>query len=713
VDEATTIAERVPAEATVEIAAVLFSSPDGEFAIVRGPTPEGEEVVIKGALGHLGVGETITVEGRWQHHPAHGPSLVAERVRIEPPTTDRALLGYLCSIRHVGPSGAASLLQRHGEAVIEVIDRNPRSRLLEVPGIGRARIEGAVESWEERKALRAVRLFLESHGVSASVAARIYRAFGAGSIERLERDPYAITELDGVGFRTADALAQALGIPPDAPERLDAGVLFALSEAELDGHCFLPARELCRRAGELLGASVDERLEALVARGRIICEGEALYDAAMHRIEGRLAAHVQRLAGQQPAFRLRSPDRPRAGVFVPSDAQWAGLAAALEHRISILTGGPGTGKSSAMRALVGLLRADRKTVRLCAPTGKAARRLAELTGASATTIHRLLEWQPGEGFARNERNPLEGVDLLIVDEASMLGVRLATALLGAVGEHTHVLLVGDSDQLAPVGPGKVLEDLIASGAVPVTALREIFRQAARSLIVRAAHAINRGVRPLTEPEPDTERDFFLIAKQRPEEIFEEVVSLAAERLPAHYGLDPRSEIQVLAPMHRGVVGIDALNVALRARLNDDGRPVAGTPFRVGDKLIQTRNDHEHEFMNGEHGVVLDHDAAAGHLLLATDDGRVLRLRGAALETLRLAYAISIHKAQGSQAPAIVAPLFRGHQIMLTRNLIYTAVTRAERLCVLVGQPSALDLALRRRDARRRHTRLAQRVRVQA
>jgi exodeoxyribonuclease V alpha subunit len=295
--------------------------------------------------------------------------------------------------------------------------------------------------------------------------------------------------------------------------------------------------------------------------------------------------------------------------------------------------------------------------------------------------------------------------VLIVDEASMLGVRLAEALFAAVGPRTHVLLVGDSDQLAPVGPGRVLEDLIASGAVAVTALTEVFRQAARSLIVRAAHAINDGRMP-PPGGSDTVRDFFMVRRHSPDEIFAEVVSLASERLAEHYGLDPRVDVQVLAPMRRGTVGIDALNVELRGRLNPAGEPIPGTPLRIGDRVIQTRNDHDHELMNGEVGVVLHHDPEADRVLLATDDGRRLALPLGALETLRLAYAISIHKSQGSQAPAVVVALARAHTIMLTRNLLYTAVTRAERVCVLVGEPAALEIALARRDARRRHTRLA-------
>jgi exodeoxyribonuclease V alpha subunit len=386
------------------------------------------------------------------------------------------------------------------------------------------------------------------------------------------------------------------------------------------------------------------------------------------------------------------------------------VQAVLDHRLAILTGGPGPGKTAVMRVLVELLHAERRTVRLCAPTGKAARRLAETTGAQATTIHRLLEFVPGEGFTRGPEDPIPGTDVLIVDEASMLSVRLAEALLGAVGPRTHVLLVGDVDQLAPVGPGRVLDDLIESGRVPVVRLTQVFRQAARSLIIRAAHAVNEGKPPPTVAGPGDVRDFFVVARTGPDAIRNEVISLASERLPAHYGLDARAEVLVVAPMHRGPAGIDALNEQLRARLNPDGTPIPGTPLRVFDKVLQTKNNHERELMNGEMGVLEHHDAERDRVLLACDDGRRLMLSVAELDTMRLAHAVSIHKAQGSQAPAVVVVLHRGHQLMLTRNLVYTAITRAERVCVVVGEPAALHVALGRRDAHARHTRLSELVR---
>ena len=424
-------------------------------------------------------------------------------------------------------------------------------------------------------------------------------------------------------------------------------------------------------------------------------------EARLHAVEQRLARHVRRLLDDEPALRLDEAQRPASGPFLPSDDQWRGVTQALEHRLSILTGGPGTGKSATMRTLVDLLKANRRSARLCAPTGKAARRLGELTGVEATTIHRLLEWAPDGGFTRDADEPIEGCDMLIVDEASMLSVHLAEALLAAVGPETHVLLVGDVDQLAPVGPGRVLEDLLEldpPASVPSTRLTEVFRQAARSLIVRAAHAINAGELPDALPGADDVRDFFLITRDGPAAIFAEVCDLAAARLPAHYGLDPAADVQVLAPMHKGPLGIDALNAELRARLNPEGATIAGSGLRVGDKVMQTRNSYEHDLFNGERGVLVHHDAERDRVLFAGEDGRRVSLPVDALDTLRLAYAATVHKAQGSQARAIVVPVFRGHQIMLTRNLVYTAVTRAQEVCVVVGERAALALAV---DARTR------------
>ncbi|MCW3041627.1 MAG: ATP-dependent RecD-like helicase [Solirubrobacterales bacterium] len=700
-------------ELTAEIVTSRWRAEDGDFAILGVLTEDGEEVTVKGPIGHVQIGENATLGGAWKRHAKHGWQFVVDRVVIAEPVGDAALIAYLSAIKHVGPRGAAWLVEQHGDEVLSVIDSDPERKLRQVPGIGPAKLGAAVRSWESQGALRAVRLFLERHGVPAAVAARIYRTLGNDAIGQLQEDPYSLTQVDGIGFATADALAQALGVGADSPGRLDAGVVHVLNQAELDGHCFLPRGELLSRARRLLGgdgAAVEARLAHLAAGGRVMLEEDRVAEASMYAVERALARKVADLLAEEPAFDLGEVDRPVGGAFVPTDAQWAVVDRVLKGRLSILTGGPGTGKTASMGTVVDVLRANKRTVRLCAPTGKAARRLTETTGVDATTIHRLLEWVPGEGFTRDREHPVDGADVLIVDEASMLSVRLAASLLDAVGPRTHVLLVGDVDQLAPVGPGRVLEDLIDSGAVPTTRLVEIFRQAARSMIVRAAHAINHGEYPPTTPGEDDIHDFFLISRDGGESIFAEIVELAAVRLPAHYGLERHTDVQVLAPMHKGPVGIDAFNGALRDRLNPDGGTVTGTPFRVGDRVIQTKNDHEHELMNGELAVIVAYDDDRDAAVLACDDGRTLRLPVKDCGTLRLGHAISIHKSQGSQMPVVVVPLFRGHHVMLTRNLVYTALTRAERAAVFVGDLGALSMALGRRDAGKRFTRLAALVR---
>jgi exodeoxyribonuclease V alpha subunit len=697
-------------ELALEVAAVRWRLPDGDFAVLVGLTDEGEEVTVTGALADVQAGEVIEVRGGFRKHAKHGWQFAAEGVRVREPVGEDALLAYLGAVKHVGERSARWLLDAHGPDVLSVIDADPHGRLIEAPGIGKARIGRAVESWREQGGLRALRLFLDGHGVPAAVAARVYRAFGAGSVELLQADPYALTRLDGIGFATADALAQALGVPPDHPGRLDAGVMHALALAEDDGHCHLPRAELEERARRLLGTDASDRIDGLAAAGRLEIDDEArVAEAALAAIERRLAARARALACEEPLLKLRDETRATTGHFVPTDDQWAAVTRALRSRLSILTGGPGVGKTASMRALVELVRANKRSVRLCAPTGKAARRLAELTGAEATTIHRLLEYVPGEGFGRDAGNPIDGCDMLIVDEASMLSLRLAEPLLDAVGPRTHVLLVGDVDQLAPVGPGRVLDDLIASEAIPVTRLTQIFRQAARSLIVRAAHAINHGEAPPTVPSEDGLRDFFLIERAGASAVFEEVVSLATERLPRHYELDPAADIQVLAPMYKGPVGIDALNAELRGRLNPDGPAIPGTAFRLHDKVIQTKNSHEFGVMNGETGVLVHHDDDRDRVLLATDDGRRVSLPVNELATFKLGFASSVHKAQGSQWRAVVVVLARAHHLMLTRNLVYTGLTRASELLVLVAEPGAVVTAARRIEARARHTRLAELV----
>jgi exodeoxyribonuclease V alpha subunit len=700
-----------PASLAAEIVAVRWRADDGGFAVLAAIGDDGEEVTLTGPIAHLHEGDTVEVQGAWREHPRFGRQLHVEHLQVGA-ASPAALITLLSSVKHVGPRGAEWLLARHGDEVLGIVDRDPGARLLEVPGIGKAKLKPAVASWQQHAGGRALALLLAEHGVPAAVAARVHKALGGGALALLQQDPYALAKVDGIAFATADAVARALGMPADAPERIHAALTHTLRASEQDGHCFLARDELLPRAARLLELPI-EVVDGHVEDAELVLDGERVLDPRMDRTERRLAERVRDLVSAPPTLDVEVPADPPEGDHAPTVKQWAAVHAAAEHRLSILTGLPGTGKTATMRALVDLLREQQRTVRLCAPTGKAARRLSEATGgAEATTIHRLLEWVPGEGFARDADDPLTGVDLLVVDEASMLDVRLAAALLEAVGPRTHVLLVGDVDQLAPVGPGRVLEDLIASGTAPATRLTEVFRQAARSLIIRAAHRVNRGEAPLDPaqpPGPDDVRDFFFVERPSAAEVFAEVVSLATTRLPEHYDLDPVADLQVLVPMHKGPAGIDAFNTTLREQLNPSGRDVKGTPFRLGDRIMQTRNNHERSFYNGEIAVVAANDPDRGTLTLVGDDGRRLTLDTQETATLRLAYACSVHKMQGSQAPAIVIALARGHAPMLTRNLVYTAITRSQTACVIVAEHGALPTALSRVDASRRNTRLVELV----
>ncbi|WP_445150532.1 SF1B family DNA helicase RecD2 [Baekduia sp. Peel2402] len=700
-----------PASLAAEIVAVRWRADDGGFAVLVG-VPEGgdEEFVLTGPIAHLHEGDSVDLTGTWREHPKFGRQLHVEQVKVGAPTSTDALTTLLESVKHVGPKGAEWLLERHGSEVLEIVDRDPGTRLREVPGIGKAKLAAAIASWQQQAGGRALRMLLAEHDVPAAVAARVHKALGGGALALLNEDPYALSKVDGIAFATADAVARALGTAADAPERIHAALTHVVRAAEQDGHCFLPRAELLPRAARLLELPVETVAAHVEDAEDLVLDGDRVLEARMDRTEHRLAERVRELSDAPPTLDVDVPDEPpEDGDAPPTATQWRAVQLATEHRLTILTGLPGTGKTATMRALVDLLVEQSRTVKLCAPTGKAARRLSEVTGAEATTIHRLLEYVPGEGFARDADDPLTGVDLLVVDEASMLDVRLATALVSAVGPRTHVLLVGDVDQLAPVGPGRVLEDLIASGTVPSTKLVEVFRQAARSLIIRAAHAIDRGELPPTQAGEDDIRDFFLIERDDPQRVFAEVVSLAIKRLPKHYELDPVSDLQVLVPMHKGPAGIDAFNETLRAELNPSGRDVKGTQFRLGDRIMQTRNNHERQFYNGEIGVIAANDPARGTLTIVGDDGRRITLDANEAGTLRLAYACSVHKMQGSQAPAIVIALARGHAPMLTRNLVYTAVTRSQQVCVVVAERGALPTALGRVDASRRNTRLVELV----
>jgi exodeoxyribonuclease V alpha subunit len=693
---------------TVEVIGVIFRAEDDGYAVLEvQEAGGGDGFALVGPVAHLAAGDRAEVSGEWQTHSRYGRQLRAQGALPLDPADREGQVAYLTSLRHIGPARAERLVDEHGEEVLQVIAADPQRTFRALRGVSEDQAAAAAESWHASRAVRDLHVQLAPHGL-AHLAAPIHALYGERSMTVLHEDPYRLTEVAGVGFARADKIALAADVPPESSRRAQAAAVFALSEAEQQGNSFLPLEELTRRTARLIGMAPDP--DVLVeARGLLVDEGR-VYRELTHASElavartllARVAAppHLVHEPGELP------PENEEEGGL--TDEQWAAVRGAFAARISVLTGGPGVGKTVCTRAIVAEAEAANATIALCAPTGRAARRLEETTGHEAQTIHRMLEWMPGREPAFRPGHPLP-VDLIIVDESSMLNLRLAEVLLGGLAETTHVVLVGDADQLPPIGAGKPFEDLIASGAAPVVRLSQIFRQAARSMITTAAHEINQGRTPHLQPDEDQDHDFFFIDRPSPERALETVVEVVAERAPKRFEVDPIREVQVLAPMYKGPVGIDALNQRLQARLNPDGKPALSERFRIGDRLIQTRNSHELGLMNGSIVFLRSDDPGEEAIVVDTDEGGSLVIPYGETATLRLAYAISVHKAQGCEVPVVVGVCHRSHSRMLTRPLLYTAITRARNSCVLVGDMAALGMAVQRDDSGGRHSGLAERL----
>lgn len=699
---------------------VTFHSEESGFAVLRVRVSGRRELAtVVGHAAAISPGEELRASGSWTNDPKHGPQFRAETLTTVAPTSPEGIERFLASglVRGVGPHFARKLVEAFGTAVFEVIESEPE-RLREVPGVGPLRAERIVASWAEQKGVREIMVFLHANGVGTSRAVRIYRTYGADAIAVVSEDPYRLArDVRGIGFVTADALARRLGIPEDAMIRVRAGVSHVLAEALDEGHCGLPRETLVPRAAELLARpeeQVAEALELELGDRRLVAEesggAACVFLPALHAAESAVAARISALASGAPPWRRTDPAtavpwvEERTGLTL-SASQRDAVRVFLGAKVLVLTGGPGVGKTTLVDALLRIVFAESLRIVLAAPTGRAARRLSESTRTEAKTIHRLLEVDPSTGrFRRDRGNPLEA-DLVVVDEVSMVDVLLARALLEAIPPSAALLLVGDSDQLPSVGPGQVLRDLLESGAVPTVRLTEVFRQAAASRIVVGAHRIREGHLPdLTNP-PGT--DLFFFDAKEPEDAARRVVEVVAERIPRRFGLDPRRDVQVLVPVHRGPLGARALNEALGRALNPDGAPRVsrfGQELAPGDRVMQTENDYDREVYNGDLGLVTAVDPAEGELR-ASFDGREVTYGFDELDVLQLAWATTIHKAQGSEYPAVVVPLAMTHYKMLERNLLYTAVTRGRQLVVLVGDRRAVAVAAKRSSAGRRVTRL--------
>lgn len=748
-----------------------------------------KEIAIVGNMADISVGESVELAGHWVVHPEYGKQFSVERMRSVLPATIAGIERYLGSglIKGVGPVTAKRIVSHFGHDTLDVIEADPR-RLLDVPGVGRKRVQMITRAWAEQRAIKEVMIFLQGHGVSTSLATKIYKRYGDNAIGVVRDNPYRLAQdIYGIGFLTADKIAQALGIRPDAPQRIAAGVEYALNQSTDEGHVYLPSGELVQQAAQLLDVTAEqvaaglldlrsgERVKlaptpgadatspiwavttiydennyeesnletaALAETGvtyttatpeqvqALLAEEQAVYLSPLYYSEVGVANRLRQLLrdGESRLARFRHVDWSQAFAgleqttgFELAAQQRQAVQAALTHRLTVLTGGPGTGKTTTVRTILQLCRQNGQRVLLAAPTGRAAKRLAETTGQEAKTIHRLLEFQPGEGmaFKRNQDSPL-AADLLIVDEASMLDLALTNHLLKALSPGMHLLLVGDVDQLPSVGAGNVLEDIIAAieqmddgllaRSAQVVRLQTIFRQAAGSYIIRNAHRINQGQMPIIDNEDAT--DFFLFRTNDPERAAQLCVELVQTRIPRRFAIPPQ-DIQVLSPMHRGVAGVGALNSAIQEVLNppQENRPqrhMGNRTYRVNDRVMQIRNNYDKEIYNGDMGYITAIDPVEQDVTVESD-GRAIVYDFLELDELTHAYAISVHKSQGSEYPAVVIPLLTSHYMMLQRNLLYTAVTRAKRLVVLVGQPKAIAMAVRNNRVAERYSSLAERL----
>lgn len=682
-----------------------------------------KRITVVGELGAIEIGAGLRLSGHFEKHPRFGEQFRVEDFETIRPAGVNALERYLASeIKGVGPALAKRIVDRFGEELPAVLDTSPE-RLHEVHGLPRVVAQRIAIAWRDSSGMRELTVFLRGHGIAAAHARRIHKVYGRDSLATVRADPYVLARtISGIGFRTADAVAEKLGIPRNSIQRARAAMLYLLERMADEGHVFAPFGYLehqfqstLEMEPQLAHAAMDE----LVASGDIVAEdvdgAPAVYLKRLHDAESTVADRIRMLVAGRPMGAavvdraMQAASKP--GGIALSSEQMRALKTALQAKVTVITGGPGTGKTTLLRSLLLALDSAGLKPTLAAPTGRAARRLAEASGREAKTIHRLLEYSPEtDEFLRSERFPLR-TNFLIVDEASMMDVELAASLVRALTPGASLLLVGDRDQLPSVGPGSVLKDVIGSGLVPVVELQEVYRQARESLIVSNAHRLNRGEMPMTQNDADD--DFFFFERAAPEDVLGTIKQLVQNRLVGRFGIaDPR-EIQVLTPMNRGPLGTQALNRELQDLLNPRGRELrAGDRrFREGDRVIQLRNNYDKLIFNGAIGRVVSVDPARGRLGAVFDEGSA-EYDYSDLDELGLAYAISIHKSQGSQYPAVVIPMHQSHFLMLRRNLIYTAITRAERVCVLVGTRSALVQSVRNEDERRRFSRLADRLRIE-
>jgi exodeoxyribonuclease V alpha subunit len=691
---------------------ITYRSDDG-YTVLRFDT-EGDTITCVGHFVRVGVGDHLKLRGDWVRHAKYGYQLSITVYELIPPRTTEGIAKYLASgmIPGIGQAMADRIVKRFGDKTLEVIEKEP-NRLLRVEGLGQKRVAAVKKAWKEHSDLRDLLIFFQSHGIGTGNALKIYKHYGAKSAEVVQENPYRLaSEIWGIGFTTADRIASHMGIAPDAPIRVRAGMKYVLTQAAEEGHVFLPEEFLMTRCTSMLGADEDiviAALEHLTEACEVVRERDRVYLPALREAEETVVGVLRSLVSKGSPFEAGSVDdlldRIQAHQGIEFDTSQTGaVKQALESKVAIITGGPGTGKTTIIRALVMLYMSSGLLVSLAAPTGRAAKRMAELAGAPAKTIHRLLEFNPQDGmFRRNAENPIDA-DVLIIDEASMLDITLGAALLSALRDTTSVIFVGDVDQLPPVGPGSFLRDIIAAGCLPVSRLTHIFRQEEGAGIVENAHLINAGEFPIFTRG---EGDFYLIKEADPAEVANKIVDLCARRLPEKFGFDRVGDIQVLCPMYKGDAGANNLNKLLQHALNPDGRKSGELRYWIGDKVMQLHNNYEKMVFNGDIGRVVECDESAETLTVRYDFE--VDYDRSELDEITLAYAVTVHKSQGSEFPCVVMPVLTQHYIMLYRNLLYTAVTRAKRLVVLVGTERAVAIAVKNLQTDQRFSSLAERL----
>ena len=705
---------------------VVFHNEDNGYTVLR-ILPHGKKDTVT-AVGHMAgpnAGISLRIRGKWHNDPRWGRQIRIEAYEEVMPATTEGIRMYLASglIKGVRESLAGRIVKRFGAVTLRILDEEPE-RLREVSGVGAKNLARILQAWREHQGMRELMLFLQPYGVSAAYGVRIYRHYGQSALEVVRENPYRLAmNIHGIGFLTADNVAFKLGFDKEHPLRAQAGILYVLRQASDEGHIYYPRRELIEVTGRQLDIDsglLDEAIDALLDEERLVSEDldgtEGIFLSRFHHCESRIAYYLTRILRSPKSVHLPNPDALVDKVVESMPLELApeqvkAIRCAAGSKIMVLTGGPGTGKTTIINAIIRLFAASRSRILLAAPTGRAAKRMAESAGREAKTIHRLLEYSPREdGFARNENNPL-ACGLLVVDEASMMDTPLAYHLLKAVPLGATIILVGDVNQLPSVGPGNVLRDIIASKSVPVVELYEVFRQAAASDIIMNAHAVNKGEIPsLENPRGRLSSDFYFFRENDPEKVAELIVDLVKNRIPDNFGLDPHSDIQVLTPMHKGAAGAANLNAMLQQALNPHGRGLqrGERRFCVGDKVMQVRNNYEKDVYNGDIGRIILADPEERSVTVLFDE-RNVPYSWEDLDELAPAYAISVHKSQGSESPAVVLPLLVQHYVLLQRNLLYTGITRGKRLVVLVGESKAFAMAVRNNKTTKRHTWLDRRL----